>query len=46
MLYGQVMNKKAYCIRSGADRHIRSDRRAVVGSWIIALVDETGTGYG
>jgi hypothetical protein len=52
MLYGQVMNRKAYCIRSGADRHIRSDPhirsdgRVVVGSWTIAIVDETGTGYG
>jgi hypothetical protein len=45
-LYGQVMNKKAYRIRSRADRHIGSDRQAVVGSWTIAIVDETGTGYG
>jgi hypothetical protein len=45
MLYGQVMNKKAYHIRSGVDRHIGLDGRAVVGSWTIAIVDETGYGY-
>jgi hypothetical protein len=51
MLCGQVMNKKAYRIRSGADKHIGLDPyigldgQAVVGSWTIAIVDETGTGY-
>jgi hypothetical protein len=52
MLYGQVMTKKAYCIRSGVDRqigldpYIGLDGQVVVGSWTIAIVDETGTGYG